>query len=139
MTTRISTFTIPEKLELAKADSPIIEKLADGKGFLMLAGNCGVWSRTVTFYYSADGKDFYPIGEAFYQPDNRNVPMNSATGGGQAIVPGPGKHQYYIVFYAHDPKLPGRHKTRIEGNMIQLVFPDATGSPDGGAAVERTK
>ena len=119
------TWSAPEKLDLPKVDLPVIQKLPGGKGFLMLAGNCGVWCRTVTVYYSADGKDFAPISEAFYQPDNRHVPMNSATGGSQSMVLIPNSNRFFIAFYAHDPKLPGRHKTRVEGNLLELVFPEA--------------
>ena len=118
------TWTKPEKLDLPKVDYPMIVKLSDGKGFLMIGGNNAVTRRTVTFYYSADGKDFKPIGEAFYQPDDRHMPMNSATGGSQNLIKIPGqKDRFFVAFYAHDPQLPGRHKTRIEGNLIELVLP----------------
>ena len=118
------TWTLPEQTKLPNVDIPLITTLEDGKGYLMVGGNCGIYLRTVTFYWSGDGINWQKIGEAFYQPDNRHKPMNSATGGSQSMVKGPGKHQYFVAFYAHDPKLPGRHKTRIEGNMIQLVFPE---------------
>ena len=118
------TWTLPEDTRFPNVDIPLITTLEDGKGYLMVGGNCGIYLRTVTFYWSKDGISWQKIGEAFYQPDNRHRPMNSATGGCQSIIKGPGKHQYFVAFYAHDPKLPGRHKTRVEGNMVELVFPE---------------
>ena len=118
------TWTLPEKTDHPCVDIPLITKLEDDKGYLMVGGNCGIYLRTVTFFWSKDGISWQKISEAFYQPDNRHTPMNSATGGCQSLVKGPGKHQYFVAFYAHDPKLPGRHKTRIEGNMVELVFPE---------------
>ena len=117
------TWTLPEDTGMPNVDIPLITKLEDDKGYLMVGGNCGIRLRTVTFYWSQDGLAWQKIGEAFYQPDNRHTPMNPATGGVQSLIRGPGKHQYFVAFYAHDPKLPGRHKTRIEGNMVELVFP----------------
>ena len=104
-------------------DYPHIVKLDDGSGWLMVCGNRAARPipDAVTFFHSADGVKFKDIGTAFYQPDNRHVPFKSATGGIQNIIHGPSKNQYYVIFYAHDPKLPGVNKLRIEGNMIEIV------------------
>ena len=100
---------------------PLMAKLADKQGFLMVGGWRQAYRNCVSMLYSKDGYDFELIGQAAYQPDNKPIPMNSATGGVQAMVPGPKKHQYYVVFYTHDPKLPGHDKLRIEGNMFEFV------------------
>ena len=100
---------------------PLIVKLADQQGFLMVGGWREAYRKCVSMLYSEDAIAWELIGQAFYQPDNGHKPMNSATGGVQAMVPGPEKNQFYLVFYAHDPKLPGRHKTRLEGNMFEFV------------------
>ena len=100
---------------------PLIVKLADHEGHLMVGGWREAYNNCVSMLHSTDGIAWELIGQAFYQPDNSHKPMNKATGGVQAMVPGPEKHQYYVVFYTHDPKLPGRHKTRLEGNMFEFV------------------
>ena len=116
------TWSRPIRSGRQSMDIPLMVKLDDHKGFLMIGGWREQPLNVVSILYSPDGIAWDLIGKAFYQPDNGHNPMNSATGGCQSLVKGPGKHQYFIAFYAHDPKLPGLHKTRIEGNMIELVF-----------------
>jgi hypothetical protein len=100
---------------------PLIVKLADHEGHLMVGGWREAYNNCVSMLHSTDGIAWDLIGQAFYQPDNSHKPMNKATGGVQAMVPGPKKHQYYVVFYTHDPKLPGHDKLRLEGNMFEFV------------------
>ncbi|NMA43603.1 MAG: exo-alpha-sialidase [Oligosphaeraceae bacterium] len=117
------TWTMPEDTGRICGDYPRIIKLDDNQGFLMVCGYRAALPvlGTVTFFHSPDGMEFTEIGRAFYQPDNRHVPANSATGGVQSIMHGPEKNQFYVIFYAHDPKLPGKHRLRIEGNMIEFI------------------
>ena len=117
------TWSLPEDTKRICGDFPRIVKLDDNQGFLMVCGYRAAKPvlGTVTFFHSPDGLEFKEIGRAFYQPDNRHVPANSATGGIQSIIHGPKKNQFFVVFYAHDPKLPGKMKLRVEANMIEFV------------------
>ena len=100
---------------------PCIVKLPKG-GYFMVCGkqNARPHPRTDYMYYSEDGLDFTELGPAYYSRTD-GKPRNSATGGAQCILLGPGEDEIFFVFYAFDPKLKGYHQTYIDSNFIKLI------------------
>ena len=99
---------------------PAIIRLDNG-GFLMVAGNryAKPVIRTVNFFYSADGENFTFAGMPYYTRTD-GTPANSATGGLQAIVKDPASGNYIVIFYAHDPELPGHHQCYVDSNIVEV-------------------
>jgi hypothetical protein len=77
-----------------------------------------VGRRTTSFFTSDDGVEWSYRGHPYYSR-TKGLPANSATGGSQAMIT-MGGDMLYIVFYAHDPKLPGLHKTYVDGCLLKL-------------------
>ena len=114
------TWSEPEKTDIW-GKFPVIAKLPEG-GFFLICGNQKgrPHPRTVYFYYSDDGLEFKELGSPYYSRTNGKA-ANSATGGAQCVLTGPGKDEVFFVFYAFDPKLKGYHQTYIDCNRIKLL------------------
>ena len=99
--------------------SPMITRLPSGQ-FVLLCGvrDSPVMRRTTSLFTSHDGVTWTYRGHPYYSRTN-GKPWNSATGGSQAMV-SLGRNKLYVVFYAADSKLPGRHKTYIDGCLLEL-------------------
>ena len=78
-----------------------------------------VHRRTTSIFTSKNGIDWKYVGHPYYSR-TKGLPANSATGGSQAMIP-IGDNLVYIVFYAHDPTLPGYHKTYVDGCLVELT------------------
>jgi hypothetical protein len=98
---------------------PVITKLPSGP-FVMACGirDSPIMRRTTSLFTSDDGVNWEYRGHPYYSRTGGR-PANSATGGSQAILPME-DGSLYIVFYAHDPKLPGRDKTYVDGCLLKL-------------------
>lgn len=112
------TWTKPVETEIAGV-YPAIISLPSGE-FVLACGlrDSQVMRRTTSVFTSADGINWAYRGHPHYSRTN-GVPANSATGGSQAMLP-MGGNSVYIVFYAHDPVLPGRDKTYVDGCLLAL-------------------
>jgi hypothetical protein len=113
-----ATWTTPVKTEIAGI-YPVITRLPSG-AFVMACGlrDSEVGRRTTSFFTSDDGVEWSYRGHPYYSR-TKGLPANSATGGSQAMIT-MGGDMLYIVFYAHDPKLPGLHKTYVDGCLLKL-------------------
>ncbi len=98
---------------------PIIGKLPSGQ-FVLLCGlrDSKVRRRTTSLFTSRDGVAWKYRGHPYYSL-TKGLPSNSATGGAQAML-SMGGNTLYVVFYAHDPALPGYHKTYVDGCLLKL-------------------
>ncbi len=112
------TWTIPEETEIVGI-FPAILTLPSGE-FVMACGlrDSKVMRRTTSLLTSQNGIDWVYRGHPYYSRTNGR-PANSATGGSQAMV-SMGGNEIYLVFYAHDPALPGRDKTYVDGCLLAL-------------------
>jgi hypothetical protein len=108
---------MPEKTNIP-AVYPMITRLSNGK-YVMICGLLNIQPpRTVAFLVSDDGENYTFAGQAFYSK-NHGRSYNTATGGTQSFLK-VGNNKLFIVFYACDPKLPGRHRTYIDGNLVEI-------------------
>lgn len=90
-----------------------------GGGYLMFAGALDEpVPRTCMLYYSHDGETFSKLGPAFYSRTGGN-PFNTATGGSQVLLPLEDR-RFVMAFYGGDRDLPGRDKTYIDSNIMEL-------------------
>ena len=112
------TWTKPTETEIVGI-YPAISKLPSGQ-FVMICGlrDSTVGRRTTSVFTSGDGKAWKYRGHPYYSR-TKGLPANSATGGSQAMVP-MGEDSIYVVFYAHDPTLPGYHQTYVDGCLLKL-------------------
>ncbi|MCA9006381.1 MAG: exo-alpha-sialidase [Planctomycetaceae bacterium] len=112
------TWTKPVETQIAGI-YPSIKKLPSGQ-FVMLCGlrDSRVCRRTTSLFTSKDGINWKYRGHPYYSRTN-GIPHNPATGGGQAMI-SMGDDTVYVVFYACDPKLPGYHKTYVDGGLLKL-------------------
>ncbi len=112
------TWTKPVETEISGI-YPIISRLSSGQ-FVMLCGlrDSKVCRRTTSLLTSKDGITWKYRGHPYYSRTN-GIPHNPATGGAQAML-SMGDHTLYVVFYACDPKLPGYHKTYVDGCLLKL-------------------
>ena len=112
-----ATWSIPVKTNIP-AVYPMITRLKNGK-YVMLCGLLNIQPpRTVAFLISDDGENYTLAGRAFYTK-NRGRSYNTATGGTQSFIK-VGSNKLFITFYACDPELPGRHRTYIDGNLVEI-------------------
>jgi len=112
------TWTTPVETEIAGI-YPAIITLPSGE-FVLACGlrDSNVMRRTTSLFTSDDGINWVYRGHPYYSRTN-GVPANSATGGSQALL-SMGGRSVYIVFYAHDPVLPGRDKTYVDSCLLAL-------------------
>jgi len=98
---------------------PAIKRLSS-KQFVMICGlrDSEVERRTTSVFTSDNGINWSYRGHPYYSRTN-GIPANSATGGSQAMVT-VGDDSIYLVFYAHDPTLPGYHQTYVDGCLLKL-------------------
>ncbi|MFN8855284.1 MAG: sialidase family protein [Planctomycetaceae bacterium] len=90
-----------------------------GGGYLMFAGALDEPTpRTCMLYHSLDGETFTKLGQPFYSRTGGH-PFNTATGGSQVLLP-LGDDRFVLAFYAGDRDLPGRDKTYIDSNVVEL-------------------
>lgn len=110
------TWSAPEETDIVGI-YPAIVTLPSGE-FVMACGirDSKVMRRTTSLFTSTDGLNWSYRGHPYYSRTN-GVPANSATGGSQAMV-SMGENGVYLVFYAHDPALPGRDKTYVDGCLV---------------------
>jgi len=112
------TWSTPEETDMVGI-YPTILTLPSGE-FVMACGirDSPVMRRTTSVFTSTDGLEWTYRGHPYYSR-TKGIPANSATGGSQDMISlGDGK--VYIVFYAHDPVLPGRDKTYVDGCLLGL-------------------
>jgi hypothetical protein len=90
-----------------------------GGGYLMFAGALDEpIPRTCLLYHSNDGETFTKLGPTFYSRTG-GKPFNTATGGSQVLLPLEDR-RFVLAFYGGDRDLPGRDKTYIDSNIIEL-------------------
>ncbi|MCF6284346.1 MAG: glycoside hydrolase [Candidatus Hydrogenedentes bacterium] len=113
------TWTKPVETSIAGI-YPVINMLPSGQ-FVMACGlrDSNVMRRTTSLFTSSDGINWTYRGHPYYSR-TKGMPANSATGGSQAMLP-MGENSLYIVFYAHDPALPGYHKTYVDGGLLEVL------------------
>lgn len=114
------TWSIPEETNIP-AVYPMITRLENGK-YVMICGLLSIKpARTVAFLVSDDGENYTLAGRAYYsRPEHNNgISYNTATGGSQAFLK-VDKNKLFVTFYACDPKLPGRHHTYVDGNLVEI-------------------
>ena len=112
------TWSTPEETDIVGI-YPTIHTLPSGE-FVMACGirDSPIMRRTTSLFTSTDGINWTYRGHPYYSRSN-GLPANSATGGSQDMV-ALGGNTFYIVFYAHDPALPGINKTYIDGCHIEF-------------------
>jgi len=111
------TWTNPVDSDLP-AICPALCRLENGH-YLMFAGALDEpIPRTCMLYHSPDGETFTKLGAPFYSRTG-GKPFNTATGGSQVVLP-LGDHRFVVAFYAGDRDLPGRDKTYIDSNLIEI-------------------
>ena len=97
---------------------PAISRLSNGD-YLMFAGALDEpIPRTCQLYHSPDGETFTKLGAPYYSR-NGGRPFNTATGGSQVLLP-LGDDRFVLAFYAGDRELPGRDKTYIDSNVVEI-------------------
>ncbi len=112
------TWTQPVETEIAGV-WPMISRLDSGE-FVMMCGlrDSKVRRRTTSIFTSKDAVHWHYRGHPYYSRTN-GIPANSATGGAQSMI-SMGGNSLYVVFYAHDPALPGYHQTYVDGCLLDL-------------------
>jgi hypothetical protein len=97
---------------------PAISRLSNGD-YLMFAGALDEpIPRTCQLYHSLNGETFSKLGAPYYSR-NGGPPFNTATGGSQVLLP-LGDDRFVLAFYAGDRELPGRDKTYIDSNVVEI-------------------
>lgn len=112
------TWSIPVETDIAGIFPAIVSPPSGG--FVMACGlrDSKVMRRTTTLFTSADAILWQQQGHAYYSRTG-GVPENSATGGSQNLLPME-DGALFVVFYAHDSRLPGRDKTYVDGCVLRL-------------------
>jgi len=112
------TWSQPVETEIAGV-WPMISRLDSGE-FVLMCGlrDSKVRRRTTSIFTSKDAIHWRYRGHPYYSRNN-GIPANSATGGSQSMI-SMGGNSLYVVFYAHDPLLPGYHKTYVDGCLLDL-------------------
>ncbi|MFN0196144.1 MAG: hypothetical protein ACKVT0_05320 [Planctomycetaceae bacterium] len=111
------TWSTPVDSDLP-AICPALLKRPDGR-YLMFAGALDEpVPRTSFLYHSPDGEHFTKLGHPYYTRTG-GTPWNTATGGSQVLLHLAG-NKYVVSFYAADKSLPGRDKTYVDSNVVEI-------------------
>lgn len=112
-------WTPPEETQIAGI-YPSIIKLQSGQFVLTCGKRDAKVGRTTSIFTSSNGINWKYRGHPSYSHARADGwPLNTATGGAQAMI-AIQTNTVYIVFYAHNPKLPGLNKTYIDGCLFDL-------------------
>ena len=97
---------------------PALCRLDNGQHLMFAGALDEPIPRTCMLYHSPDGESFTKLGAPFYSRTG-GQPFNTATGGSQVLLP-LGHNRFVLAFYGGDRDLPGRDKTYIDSNLVEL-------------------